>query len=86
MEGRDATHYPLALIVQPGEALQLRLDYRGDLFERGTVEAIGQRLIRLLSAAVADARARWAAWRSWTRRARNHPGGLNATARELAHR
>ena len=55
VEGRDATHYPLALIVQPGEALQLRLDYRGDLFDRGTVEAIGQRLIRLLTAAVADA-------------------------------
>ena len=54
-EGRDATHYPLALIVQPGEALQLRLDYRGDLFDRGTVEAIGRRLVRLLTAAVADA-------------------------------
>ena len=24
--GRDATHYPLALIVRPGEAMQLRLD------------------------------------------------------------
>ena len=34
VEGRDATHYPLALIVQPGETLQLRLDYRPDLFER----------------------------------------------------
>ena len=55
VEGRDATHYPLALIVQPGDALQLRLDHRGDLFDRGTVEAIGQRLIRLLTAAVADA-------------------------------
>ena len=54
-EGRDATHYPLALIVHPGEQLQLRLDYRGDLFERGTVEALGQRLIRVLSSAVVDA-------------------------------
>ena len=36
VEGRDATHYPLALIVQPGETLQLRLDYRPDLFERAT--------------------------------------------------
>ena len=34
VHGRDATHYPLALIVQPGETLQLRLDYRPDLFER----------------------------------------------------
>ena len=31
------------------------LEYAADLFERGTVEAIGQRLIRLLTAAVADA-------------------------------
>ena len=37
VEGRDATHYPLALIVQPGEELMLRLDYRPDLFDRGTV-------------------------------------------------
>src|SRR4029079_18886869 len=42
VEGRDATHYPLALIVQPGERLKLRLDYRGDLFDRGTIEALGQ--------------------------------------------
>ena len=55
VQGRDATHYPLALIVQPGETLQLRLDYRPDLFERADVEAIGRRLIRLLEAAVADA-------------------------------
>ena len=32
--GRDATHYPLALIVQPGDELRLRFDYRPDLFER----------------------------------------------------
>ena len=55
VHGRDATHYPLALIVQPGETLQLRLDYRPDLFDVATVEAIGRRLIRLLEAAVADA-------------------------------
>ena len=36
VEGRDATHYPLALIVQPGETLQLRLDYRPDLFDAAT--------------------------------------------------
>ena len=55
VQGRDATHYPLALIVQPGETLQLRLDYRPDLFERADVEAMGRRFIRLLEAAVADA-------------------------------
>ena len=45
--GHDATHYPLALIVRPGEELQLRLDYRPDLFDAASVEALGQRLIRL---------------------------------------
>ena len=54
VEGHDATHYPLALIVQPGEELQLRLDHRPDLFERSDVEALGQRLIRLLTMAAAD--------------------------------
>ena len=55
VQGRDATHYPLALIVQPGEQLQLRLDYRPDLFDRSSIETLGQRLVRLLEAAVADA-------------------------------
>ena len=54
VQGHDATHYPLALIVQPGTELQLRLDYRPDLFDRATVEALGARLIRLLEGAVAD--------------------------------
>ena len=40
-QGRDATHYPLALIVQPGEQLQLRLDYRPDLFDRAERRGAG---------------------------------------------
>ena len=54
IEGHDATHYPLSLMAAPGERLRLRLDYRADLFEREAVEAIAQRLERLLSAAVAE--------------------------------
>ncbi|HEY0420380.1 MAG TPA: condensation domain-containing protein, partial [Acetobacteraceae bacterium] len=54
VEGHDATHYPLALIVRPGEELQLRLDYRPDLFDEASVVTLGQRLLRLLAAAVAD--------------------------------
>ncbi len=67
VEGRDATHYPLALIVQPGEALQLRLDYRADLFERAHRRGAGP-----AAGAAADGRGcgrrrvRSAAWRSWT--------------------
>ena len=37
----------------PGERLRLRLDYRADLFERDGIEALGERLVRLLEAAVA---------------------------------
>ena len=53
VSGHDATHYPLSLMVAPGERLQLRLDYRADLFDRGSVEALGSRLVRLLEGAVA---------------------------------
>ena len=52
--GHDATHYPFTLMAIPGESLQLRLDYRPDLFDRESIEALAQRLIRLLEAAVED--------------------------------
>ena len=54
VEGHDATHYPLSLMAVPAERLRLRLQYRTDLFERSTVEAIGRRLVALLEAVVAD--------------------------------
>ena len=54
LEGHDATHYPLSLMAAPAERLSLRLQYRTDLFERSTVEAIGRRLVGLLEAVVAD--------------------------------
>src|SRR6516225_2320590 len=53
VSGHDATHYPLSLMVAPSERLQLRLDYRPDLFERASVEVLAGRLVRLLEAAVA---------------------------------
>jgi amino acid adenylation domain-containing protein len=52
--GHDATHYPLSLMVVPGDRLRLRLDYRGDLFDRPRIEALAERLVRLLEAAVAE--------------------------------
>ena len=52
--GYDASNYPLSLAAIPGEQLGLRLEYRPDLFERGQIEALGGRLIRLLEAAVAE--------------------------------
>ena len=54
VEGQDATHYPLSLVAVPAERLRLRLQYRSDLFERRTVEAMGRRLAALLEAVVAD--------------------------------
>ncbi|HEX3220805.1 MAG TPA: condensation domain-containing protein, partial [Candidatus Limnocylindria bacterium] len=51
--GHDATHYPLSLMVAPGERLELRLDYRPDLFDRSSVEALADRLLRVLEGAVA---------------------------------
>ena len=54
LEGHDATHYPLSLMAVPAERLRLRLQYRSDLFERSTVEAMGRRLVGLLKAVVAD--------------------------------
>jgi non-ribosomal peptide synthase protein (TIGR01720 family) len=53
VSGRDATHYPLALVVMPGERIELRLDYQGDLFDRASVAALAERLVRLLAAAAA---------------------------------
>ena len=54
LSGHDATHYPLSLAALPGERLHLRLDYRPDLFDRASVEAMGDRLVRLLEAAVSS--------------------------------
>ncbi|MGQ0679988.1 MAG: amino acid adenylation domain-containing protein, partial [Actinomycetota bacterium] len=52
--GRDATHYPLALAVAPGERIHLRLDYRADLFQPQFVQGLLARVERILQAAVAD--------------------------------
>ena len=51
--GPDASHYPLSLVALPEERLRLRFDYRPDLFDRESVEALAGRLVRLLEAAVA---------------------------------
>ncbi|WP_349345279.1 amino acid adenylation domain-containing protein [Streptomyces rapamycinicus] len=50
----DATHYPLALMVIPGERLQVRWGYRPDVFDQQAVEAIAARFVRVLEAIVAD--------------------------------
>src|SRR5262249_48890560 len=51
--GRDTRHYPLTLVVPPGEQLHLRLDYGPSRFSQSSVEALSSFLERLFSAAVA---------------------------------
>ncbi|MEV5606564.1 non-ribosomal peptide synthase/polyketide synthase, partial [Streptomyces sp. NPDC052299] len=53
IEGHDATHYPLILTAVPGERLQLRLDFRTDLFDAAAADTLMGRLVRLLEDAPA---------------------------------
>ncbi|MEU8894195.1 amino acid adenylation domain-containing protein, partial [Streptomyces sp. NPDC048442] len=48
IEGHDATHYPLILTAVPGERLQLRLDFRTDLFDATAADTLMGRLVRFL--------------------------------------
>ncbi|MEO3808653.1 non-ribosomal peptide synthase/polyketide synthase [Sphaerisporangium sp. B11E5] len=50
----DAAHYPLVLGVVPGEELDLRLDYRPDLFDEAAARELAERLVRLLERIAAD--------------------------------
>ncbi|TWS24353.1 amino acid adenylation domain-containing protein [Tsukamurella sputi] len=49
----DATHYPLTIVVLPGERLTLGLGYRTDLLSADTVRAYGRWLTEVLRAVVA---------------------------------
>ncbi|MGY0056185.1 amino acid adenylation domain-containing protein [Streptomyces sp. LZ34] len=52
--GRSGNHYPLSLIVMPGQELEFRLEYQPGLFEREWVEVLAGRLVRVLEAMAAD--------------------------------
>ncbi|MFJ8139473.1 non-ribosomal peptide synthase/polyketide synthase [Streptomyces sp. NPDC096013] len=45
---RDASHYPLGLIVAPGERMELQLDHRPDLFDRARADEVLAALVRVL--------------------------------------
>ncbi|MFF5499999.1 condensation domain-containing protein, partial [Streptomyces aquilus] len=51
---RDASHYPLGLIVGPGERLELQLDHRTDLFDRARAEQVLAALHQVLEGFAAD--------------------------------
>ncbi|MFI5895174.1 amino acid adenylation domain-containing protein [Actinoplanes sp. NPDC051513] len=49
----DATHYPLVLIAEPGDRINLEIRHRADVVDAATAQRLLDRLIRIL-AAIAD--------------------------------
>ncbi|MCW8101039.1 amino acid adenylation domain-containing protein [Streptomyces tauricus] len=56
VETQDGMHYPLGLIVKPGNRLRFRVDFRPDVFTEETATAVGERLRRVLTAVLDDPR------------------------------
>ncbi|EUA55042.1 condensation domain protein [Mycobacterium intracellulare 1956] len=50
----DYNHYPLSLQAVPGDELRLRIEFDTDVFEPAAVDALADRLRRLLTAMPAD--------------------------------
>ncbi|MFD0185305.1 amino acid adenylation domain-containing protein, partial [Streptomyces sp. NPDC127133] len=48
VRAHDAVHYPLGLVVVPGDELLLRLDHQPDLVDRGTAQTVANRFVRAL--------------------------------------
>ncbi|NJQ03977.1 condensation domain-containing protein, partial [Streptomyces zingiberis] len=51
---REAAHYPLTLVVAPGERTHLKLEYRPDLFDHATAGGAFTGLVRVLERMTAD--------------------------------
>ncbi|MEV6752604.1 amino acid adenylation domain-containing protein [Streptomyces sp. NPDC051214] len=51
---REAAHYPLTLVVGPGERMHLKLEYRPDLFDREVAVAALASLVGVLEQVAAD--------------------------------
>ncbi|HEY2116652.1 MAG TPA: amino acid adenylation domain-containing protein, partial [Candidatus Angelobacter sp.] len=49
-----ATHYPLVMLIGPGQRLTFRIDYHPDHFSAAFVETLARRFVRLLAAYAAD--------------------------------
>ncbi|MBF9129511.1 amino acid adenylation domain-containing protein [Plantactinospora sp. S1510] len=58
LAGRQMAKYPLSLTVSPADRLDLRLNYRPDLFDGNDAQRILDRLVRVLTRMVADPDAR----------------------------
>ncbi|MEU3571395.1 amino acid adenylation domain-containing protein, partial [Kitasatospora sp. NPDC036755] len=46
--GEEAAHYPLTIVVTPTDDIELRLDYRPDLFDEPTARALVDRMLLVL--------------------------------------
>ncbi|MFI5511733.1 non-ribosomal peptide synthase/polyketide synthase [Mycobacterium sp. NPDC051804] len=54
LAARDYYHYPLAVQAQPGSELALHVQFRTDVFSMADIEALMERLQRILSAMIED--------------------------------
>ncbi|KUH97780.1 non-ribosomal peptide synthetase, partial [Mycobacterium sp. IS-3022] len=54
VNGRESTHYPLAVVAQPGEELNVRIEFDTDVFDATEVDDLSRRLQRVLRAMAAD--------------------------------
>ncbi|MFJ6382437.1 amino acid adenylation domain-containing protein [Kitasatospora sp. NPDC092039] len=52
--GEEAAHYPLTVVVTPTDDIELRLDYRPDLFDERTARALVDRMLRILRQVAED--------------------------------
>ncbi|MDI3315859.1 MAG: amino acid adenylation domain-containing protein, partial [Mycobacterium sp.] len=50
----ESTHYPLAVVAQPGSELGFRIEYDTDVFDRASIEALITRLQRVLAGMLTD--------------------------------
>ena len=51
---RESTHYPLTVVALPGDELGLRVEYDTEVFDPASIEALIERLGRVLVAMTAD--------------------------------
>ncbi|MEU5092044.1 non-ribosomal peptide synthase/polyketide synthase [Streptomyces sp. NPDC021356] len=50
VRAHDAVHYPLGLVVVPGDTLRLRLDHQPDLVDHAVAQSVADRFVRVLQA------------------------------------
>jgi len=64
--GRDYYHYPLAVQAGPGNELDLRVQYRSDVFDLADIEALIERFTRVLEAMTSDPARRLSSIDGWS--------------------